>query len=237
MNEYILFAKHIKKRYGKHTVLNDVSFRVKKGEIYGLVGKNGSGKTTIFRILTGLIHDYCGEVSITNVENRKTRISAVIDSPSVYLNMNAFENMKAQCFLLGIRGNTHINQMLRKIGLSEHNKQPIKNYSLGMTQRLKLGMALLANPDVLILDEPANGLDPDGIVELRELLLHLNRSNGITIIVSSHILSELAQIVTCLGVLYGGKIVKEVTNSEILQDGLQLEKLYMEYTRGGGSNE
>jgi ABC-type multidrug transport system ATPase subunit len=147
--------------------------------------------------------------------------------------MGAFDNMKAQTLLLGTRNDDKIRKTLKIVGLSERNRKYVKNYSLGMTQRLKLGMALLENPDILILDEPANGLDPDGIVELRELLIRLNRENGITILVSSHILSELGQISTCLGILHDGKIVKEISDSDILQNKTDLEKLYMTYTKGG----
>ena len=237
MSSYILEAKNIQKKYGNQTALHDVSLTIQQGEIYGLIGKNGSGKTTLFRILTGLMRDHSGTVSIKSINDRKSNISAVINAPSLFLNMSAFENMKAQTYLLGIRDNNNIQQALKMVGLSERDKKPVRHFSLGMTQRLKLGMALLENPDILILDEPANGLDPDGIVELRELLIRLNRENGITIIVSSHILSELGQIVTCLGILHNGEIVNEISDRDILQDGMNLERLYMEYTKGGGWND
>jgi ABC-2 type transport system ATP-binding protein len=149
--------------------------------------------------------------------------------------MSAFENMKAQTYLLGIRDNNKIRQILKIVGLSEQSAKHVSNFSLGMAQRLKLGMALLESPDILILDEPANGLDPDGIVELREMLISLNRSNGITILISSHILSELGQLVTSLGILHDGIIVKEVFDQETLQDRASLENLYMAYSRGGNT--
>ncbi|MDR1000337.1 MAG: ATP-binding cassette domain-containing protein [Clostridiales bacterium] len=236
MGQYILTAEHIQKKYDGQTVLHDVSIHVKQGDIYGLIGKNGSGKTTLFRILTGLIQEYGGTVSISNIDNRASRASAVINSPSLFLNMNAFENMKEQSYLLGMRGEGKIKQVLETVGLAYSNKKLVKNFSLGMTQRLKLAMALLESPDILILDEPANGLDPDGIAELRALLLRLNRTSGITILISSHILSELAQIVTCLGILHNGEIVKELSAHDILQNGTNLEKLYMQYTKGGNSH-
>lgn len=236
MSEYILQVHNIQKKYGGHTILNDVSLCLEKGEIYGLIGKNGSGKTTLFRILTGLVQEYGGTVSVNGLNNRKSKISAVINSPSLFLNMSAFENMKAQSYLLGIKDNNKIRHVLKMVGLPEKNKKPAKNFSLGMTQRLKLGLALLENPDILILDEPANGLDPDGIAELRELIIHLNRSHGITILVSSHILSELGQTATRLGILHDGKIVKELSDRDILQDGASLEKVYRECTRKVGGN-
>ena len=237
MSQYILEAAHIQKKYGRQTVLRDVSIHVKHGGIYGLIGKNGSGKTTLFRILTGLIQGYSGVVTVSHTGSHESNISAVIDSPSLFLNMSAFENMKAQSFLLGIRDNGRIRQALETVRLSESNKKPVRYYSLGMTQRLKLAMALVGNPEILILDEPANGLDPEGVVELRELLIYLNRTMGKTILVSSHILSELEQIVTCLGILHDGEIVRELSDSDILQNGTGLEKLYMEYARGGNRYE
>jgi ABC-type multidrug transport system ATPase subunit len=188
LNDYILTAEHIKKEYNGNTVLRDVSIYIKKGEIYGLIGKNGSGKTTLFRILTGLIQRYNGTVSVGKVNTHKSKVSAVINSPSLFLNLSAFENMKAQAFLLGIHNDSRIKQTLKTVGLQDYKNILAKNFSLGMTQRLKLGMALLKTPDILILDEPINGLDPDGIVELRELLLNLNHTDGMTILTSSQIL-------------------------------------------------
>ena len=232
MSNYVLQGSHIGKKYGKHAILNDVSLTLKQGEIYGLIGKNGSGKTTLFRILTGLIQDYSGTVSI-----KESKISAVINAPALFLNMTAFENMKAQSYLLGVKDNDKIFQILKTIGLSEKNKKPVKDYSLGMTQRLKLALALLENPDILILDEPSNGLDPDGIAELRELMIKLNRTHGITILVSSHILSELGQVATRLGILHEGKIVKELSDKEIFQNSVQLEEIYRECIRGGVSRD
>ena len=223
----ILSAAHIQKRYGGNTVLDDVSINVKQGDIYGLIGRNGSGKTTLFRILTGLIQEYNGNVFVTS------KVSAVISSPSLFLNMSAFQNMKQQSYLLGSGDTNKIEAVLTTVGLAGCGNKAVKDFSLGMTQRLRLGMALLENPDVLILDEPANSLDPDGISELRELLLDLNRSKGITILVSSHILSELEQIVTRIGILHNKTIVNELCTHDVLQDGMSLERIYMQYTKGG----
>jgi len=209
LSHYVLTAEHIQKQYNGNPVLRDVSLHVKKGEIYGLVGKNDSGKTTLFSILTGLIPRYNGIVSIGETGVPQSKVSAVINSPSLFLNLNAFENMKAQAFLLGMCDDSRIKQTLKTVGLEDCKNKLIRNFSQGMTQRLKLAMALLANPDILILDEPVNGLDPDGIAELRELLLHLNQASGVTILISSHILNELKQVATCFGILHDGEIVKE----------------------------
>lgn len=235
MGGCILTAKHIHKTYNGNSGLRDVSLHLRKGEIYGLVGKNGSGKTTLLRILTGLIPHYKGTVSTGEAGGPNTKIAAVINSPSVFLNMSAYENMKVQAFLLGIHDSGQIKQTLKSVGLADSDcmNKRVKIFSQGMLQRLKLGMALLENPDILILDEPLNGLDPDGIAELRELLLHLNKSCRMTILLSSHILSELEHVATCFGILHNGEIVKEVWIEELLQDGTTLEKLYMESTKGG----
>jgi ABC-type multidrug transport system ATPase subunit len=230
---YILSAEHIQKKYSGNTVLQDVSINVKQGEIYGLVGRNGSGKTTLFRILTGLIQEYTGTVVISEGNNQKCKVAAIINDPALFLNMNALDNMREQAYLLGLRDVEKIDAALKVVSLENCKKKLVKNFSLGMTQRLKLAMALLERPDILILDEPVNGLDPDGIADLRELLLHLNRSEGITIIISSHILSELEQMATCFGILHGGKIVKELYTQDVLQNGNTLEEVYMQHTKGG----
>lgn len=233
--DYILSGKHIQKKYNNNPVLKDVSIHIKEGDIYGLVGKNGSGKTTLLRILSGLIPGYRKMVYIGNTNNRISRITTVINNPGLFLNMDAMDNMKVQACLLGIQDNDKIEQALKQVGLQNYNNKLVKSFSLGMTQRLKLAMALLEEPDILILDEPVNGLDPDGITDLRELLLYLNQVGGVTILISSHILSELEHIATRLGILHNGEIIKEVFTQDILQGGGTLESLYIKYTRGGNS--
>jgi ABC-type multidrug transport system ATPase subunit len=226
-------AENIKMRYGTSAVLKDVSIHVKQGDIYGLVGKNGSGKTTLLRILTGLIRAFDGTVSLSETNGRESRFAAVINDPSLFLNMNAIENMEEQAHLLGLRDDSvQIAEVLKTVGLPDSGRKPVKNFSLGMTQRLKLAMALLQRPDILVLDEPMNGLDPDGIADLRELLLRLHE-NGMTILISSHILNELEQIADCIGILHGGEIVREVVASDTFKNGVSLEEIYMRHTRGG----
>jgi len=230
---YILSAEHIQKKYGGNTVLRDASIRVKQGEIYGLVGRNGSGKTTLLRILTGLIPKYAGTVVISAANHQKCKVSAIINAPALFLNMSAFDNMKGQACLLGLRNVEKIDAALKTVGVEDCKRKLVKNFSLGMTQRLRIAMALLERPDILILDEPVNGLDPEGIADLRELLLYLNRSEGITIIISSHILSELEQIATCFGIMHDGEIIKELYTHEVLQSGNTLEEIYMRHTKRG----
>ena len=237
MEQAAITTARISKEYGEHIALRDVSIHVKQGEIYGLVGKNGSGKTTLFRILTGLIKDYNGNVLFGKVAGQSIRITADINSPALFLNMDARKNMKCQALLLGMHDTGHIKNMLKIAGLENCGNMPVRNFSAGMTQRLKLAMALLGNPGILILDEPLNGLDPDGIIDFRELLLHLNREKGITILISSHILSELEQIVDRFGILHDGKIVIETSAQDAIQNGNTLEELYMQYTGRGVRND
>lgn len=233
MDYNILIGEHIKKKYGNNTVLRDVSIHIKQGEIYGLIGKNGSGKTTLLRILCGLISNYGGKVVLADVNGRKCKVAAVINAPALFLNMTAFENLKEQSALLGLHDDTIISNELKTVGLVDYAHKTVKGFSLGMTQRLKLAMALIESPDLLILDEPVNGLDPNGIAELRELLHQLNQKHGMTILVSSHILSELEHTATCFGILNNGEIVKEISIRDIQQSNTTLENLYMQYTKGG----
>lgn len=231
MDNYILQANNIKKKYVGNNILTDVSIYITRGSIYGLVGKNGSGKTTLLRILTGLIKDFQGTVYIRKTNGYESKIATVINEPSLFLNMNAVENMIEQSYLLGLKNRNNIQNILKTVGLSDVNKKAVKNYSLGMIQRLKLAIALLQNPDILILDEPLNGLDPSGITDLRELLRDLN-SGGMTILISSHILSELEQIATNFAILHDGRIAKEFSRQNIFNDFGSLENFYMYYTKG-----
>ncbi len=236
MSNHILVAENIKKKYGASTILEDVSLHVEHGDIYGLVGKNGSGKTTLLRILTGLVPDYDGKISVAKTNGQESRFAVLINDPSLFLNMSAFENMKEQAYLLGLHNDNQIKEVLDLVGLTLCGKKRVSRFSLGMMQRLKLAMALLQKPDILILDEPLNGLDPGGIADLRVLLLYL-QEKGMTILISSHLLSELEQIVTRLAILHNGKIVKEIATQEVFCTGTSLEKLYMQYTRGGIRND
>ncbi len=229
----ILTGEHISKKYGTTIVLHDVSIHIKQGEIYGLIGKNGAGKTTLLRILCGLIPNYGGKIALSNINGCKCKIAAVINSPALFLNMTAFENLKEQSALLGLHTATKINAVLKTVGLEDCMDKPVKGYSLGMKQRLKLGMALLQNPDLLILDEPVNGLDPNGIADLRELLHQLSKEFGMTILISSHILSELEHTATYFGILNDGVIAKEISIHDIQHSNTTLESLYMQYTKGG----
>lgn len=218
----------LSKKYKKQIAVNDATMTICRGDIYGFVGENGSGKTTIIRLITGLIFQDSGRYELFGVPNNATdiyaarrKVAAVVESPSIYPNMSAYDNLKMQCTILGIPADEKIKHTLEEVGLGHmlDDKKHAGNFSLGMRQRLGIAMCLLGEPEFLILDEPMNGLDPAGIVELRELILKLNRERNITFLISSHILSELSLVATKYGIISKGHIIKEVT-AQMLQNEL-----------------
>jgi len=220
--EYVLETTALCKQYGSFKALNNLNMHVPKGAIYGFVGKNGAGKTTLIRLITGLQEPTAGTYSLYGVKNddhaalkTRKRIGAVVETPSVYMDMTATENLKSQFITLGVPSDEGIGELLDFVGLQDTGKKKVKNFSLGMRQRLGIAMALAGNPDFLILDEPVNGLDPQGIIEIRELILKLNRERGITVLISSHILDELSRIATHYGFIDSGRIVKELSAEEL----------------------
>ena len=222
--EYILKTNNLNKSYKKHQVLTDVNITIKRGDIYGFVGENGSGKTTIIRLITGLIFADSGDYELFNINSKspdiskvRSRVGAIVESPSIYLNMSAKENLEMQARILGGVSQEKIIGVLKEVGLDYlyDQKKNAGNFSLGMRQRLGIAMALLGDPEFLLLDEPMNGLDPAGIVEVRELILKLNKERGITFLISSHILTELALVATTYGIISKGKIIKEITSTEL----------------------
>lgn len=220
MNEYVIRASNITKIYRDHKVLDDLSINIKKGDIYGFVGKNGAGKTTMIRVITGLVIPNNGQVELfghseeNEIIKQRSRIGVLIESPALYLNMTARENLELIRIQRGIPGTKCIDETLSLVGLKDIQKKKTKNFSLGMKQRLGIAMALLSDPELLLLDEPINGLDPIGIKEIRELLLKLNKERGTTILISSHILSELTHISNRYGFINDGKLIEEITASE-----------------------
>lgn len=220
--EYVLQTNALKKKYGKHSVLQGVTMSVPKGSIYGFVGKNGAGKTTLLRQICGLQEPTGGEYSIYGISNKekdiiksRRRMGAVVETPSIYREMTAEDNLKEQYRVLGLPSYDDIPELLKLVGLEGTGKKKAKNFSLGMRQRLGIAVALAGNPDFLILDEPINGLDPQGIIDVRELILRLNRDYGITILMSSHILGELSKVATHYGFIDHGIIVKEMMAEEL----------------------
>lgn len=220
--EYVLTTEKLSKQYRNFKALNELSMSVPKGSIYGFVGKNGSGKTTLIRIICGLQRPTQGNYTLygTNYTEKsiirsRRRMGAVVETPSIYLNMNAEDNIKEQYRILGLPSFDGIPNLLKLVGLENTGKKKAKNFSLGMRQRLGIAIALAGDPDFLVLDEPVNGLDPQGIVEIRELILKLNREYQITVLISSHFLDELSRLATHYGFIDNGHIVKEITSKEL----------------------
>lgn len=214
----VLQTNCLTKKYGRQIAVNKVNINVEQGDIYGFIGKNGAGKTTLMKIVCGLIYQDQGEIKLfesNDLQKGRKRIGCVIEQPALYPDMTASQNLIYYSKLLGIPDNDSVNDILNLVGLQNTDKKKTKNFSLGMKQRLSIAIALLGNPDFLILDEPINGLDPSGIREIRELLLKLNFENKITILISSHILGELTKIATKYGIIDNGVLVDEFDASEL----------------------
>ena len=223
--EYVFKSNEISKSYGKFTALSDVNMEIPKGAIYGFVGKNGAGKTTLIRVMTGLQRPSSGTYELMgksftdkDISESRRRMGAVVESPAVYLDMSARDNLIQQCLMLGLPDYNCVDEILEMVGLSETGKKKARNFSLGMRQRLGIGVALCGSPDFIVLDEPINGLDPQGIIEVRELILKLNRERGITFLISSHILDELAKVATHYGFIDKGHIVRQMTAEELTDE-------------------
>ena len=220
--EYVLTTSALSKTYRKFEALKDLTMHIPKGAIYGFVGRNGAGKTTLIRVICGLQEPTSGEYAIYDISNKdrqiaksRHRMGAVVETPSIYLDMTAEDNLKQQALVLGLPNYECIPEILKLVGLENTGKKKARNFSLGMKQRLGIAVALIGNPDFIVLDEPINGLDPQGIVEIRELILKLNREHGITVLISSHILGELSKLATHYGFIEKGHIVKEISADEL----------------------
>ncbi len=220
--EYVLTTSALSKTYRKFEALKDLNIHIPKGAIYGFVGRNGAGKTTLIRVICGLQEPTGGEYTLYGISNNDRKIStarhrvgAVVETPSIYLDMSAENNLKQQALILGLPNYDSIPELLKLVGLSDAGKKRVRHFSLGMKQRLGIAVALLGNPDFIVLDEPINGLDPQGIVEIRELILKLNHERGITVLISSHILGELSKLATHYGFIEKGHIVKEISAAEL----------------------
>lgn len=222
--EYVLETNNLEKRYKDFRALNHVDIHIEKGAIYGLIGKNGAGKTTLIRIICGLQKPTNGSYIIygvdssnDNIASVRKRMGAIIETPSIYGEMTARDNLIEQYKLVGMPSLHGVDELLKLVGLENTGKKKAKNFSLGMKQRLGIAIALASNPDFLILDEPINGLDPQGIIEIRELILKLNKEKRITILISSHYLDELSKIATHYGFLDNGAIIKEISSEELIK--------------------
>lgn len=225
--DYVLQTFDLSKRYKNQWAVDKVNMHIQKGDIYGFVGENGSGKTTIIRLITGLISSTNGGLELFGISDKspdileqRRKLGAIVETPSIYLNMSAKDNLKMQSAILGLQDEDKIREALLEVGLLElyDNPKSASNYSLGMRQRLGIAMALLGDPQFIILDEPMNGLDPAGIVEIRELILKLNQEKGITFLISSHILTELSLVATKYGIISKGKLLKEITAEDLKKE-------------------
>ena len=220
--EYVLKTNALSKTYKNFKALNGLTMSVPKGAIYGFVGKNGAGKTTLIRLICGLQEPASGGYSLYGIENSdkeilksRRRMGAVVETPSVYQDLTAADNLKEQYRIIGLPSYDDIPNLLKLVGLENTGNKKAKNFSLGMRQRLGIAIALAGSPDFLVLDEPVNGLDPQGIIEMRELILKINRERQITVLISSHILDELSRLATHYGFIDGGRMVKEISAEEL----------------------
>ena len=235
--ETVLKISKLNKHYGSQHVLKDIDMEIKKGSIYGFIGRNGAGKSTLMRIICGLARAGGGEVALLgsseNLSDARKELGVIIEHPTLYKGLTAYDNLEIQRLLLQKVGKERIPIVLEKVGLGEVGKKKVRDFSLGMQQRLALALALLNEPKLLILDEPINGLDPMGIIEIRNTLKSLAES-GITVMISSHILAELHLLATDFGIIEGGRMVKQLTAAELEaeMDG-DLESYYLEVIGGG----
>lgn len=220
--DYIFTTNNLCKYYGKFKALDEFNMSIPKGSIYGFIGRNGAGKTTLMRLMCGLQSPTSGEYTLLGKKNsdpeifriRKT-MGAVVETPAIYKDLSAYDNLKLQYLNVGMPDFKDIPELLELVGLDNVGRKKAKNFSLGMRQRLGIAVALCANPDFLVLDEPTNGLDPQGIIEMRELILKLNKERGITVLISSHILDELAKLATHYGFIDKGKMIREMSAKEL----------------------
>jgi ABC-2 type transport system ATP-binding protein len=219
MEDYLLVTKDLTKVYKETVAADRVNIHIKKGSIYGLIGKNGAGKTTIMKMIAGLAKPTSGSFEYSGFncseDEAFSRIGALIEAPAIDPNLTGFDNIRIKCLAFGIGDKKYINDLLDLVGLSHTWKKKAGKYSLGQKQRLGIALALVGDPDFLILDEPINGLDPQGIAEVREMLNKLNQERKITILISSHILEELSKLATDYAIIDSGRIVEESTNKEL----------------------
>lgn len=226
-SNYIVETNNLTKKFGDKIACNKINMHIKKGDIYGFIGKNGAGKTTALKLILGLLSPNEGEIKLFNsneLDLQRKKIGSLIEIPGIYKNSSAYENMKRFSILYG-GTDEDIKRILSLVGLDDVGKRKAGNFSLGMKQRLGIAIALLGNPEILVLDEPINGLDPSAIKEVRDIILKLNNEHGVTFIISSHLLDELAKITTKYGIIKDGILVEEVGAEELLDrcyEGLEI---------------
>lgn len=237
MMEYLLCTNSLTKQYGRHKAVNSVNVHIRQGDIYGLIGRNGAGKTTLLKMISGLASPTEGDFTLFGKTGKEayrylSRVGTLIESPGIYPNMTAADNLKLKCLAMGVRKENEIEELLDIVGLSDAGKKKVKNFSMGMKQRLGIALALVGDPDLVVLDEPINGLDPQGIAEIRDTLFRLNSERNITLIISSHILEELSKIATHYGIIHDGVLIQELTREELLERCSERIELKTDDTRG-----
>ena len=218
--EYVLTTDKLTKKYGHVAAARDIDIRIKRGEIYGLIGRNGAGKTTIMRVLSGLSTATSGSYTLfgksgKDIRGEMHKVGVLIEAPGIYPNMTAYDNLKGKCIGLGFYTPKYVNELLELVGLADTGKKKTGSFSLGMRQRLGIALALAGEPELIILDEPINGLDPQGIVEVRNILAKLRDERKITIMISSHILEELSKLADSYGIINDGLLVDEFTKDDL----------------------
>ena len=238
MSNTVLKMENITKKYSGVKALDNVSMEINRGEIYGLVGNNGAGKTTLMRIIAGHTSLDAGEItlfgasSMEEIRKNRRRTGVLIEDPGFFENMTAAQNLEYFRIQFGVPGKESVAKILSEVGLLNTGKKKYREFSLGMKQRLGIGLALLQTPEFLILDEPINGLDPAGIIEVRQILLDINQKRNTTILISSHILAEMANIATKYGFLSGGKLLEEITAEELQRKCSAYFDITVENTQG-----
>ncbi|SHI71311.1 ABC-2 type transport system ATP-binding protein [Clostridium cavendishii DSM 21758] len=221
MDSIILRTFGVTKAYKNSNVLDGINMSIRRGQIYGLIGLNGAGKTTLMRVISGLVTNYngnielFGESNVEKIQKERSRMGCLIETPAPYYYKTVYENLEIERLHKGIPGKECIEKVLKLVDLVDFKDKKIKNLSVGTKQRVGIAMALLGDPEFLILDEPINGLDPVWIIEIRELLKRLNKEVGVTILISSHILEELHQLANCYGIIHKGKLIEQITDKEL----------------------
>ena len=218
--EYILTTDNLSKVYGAKRAADAVSLHIKKGDVYGFIGRNGAGKTTVLKMICGLSTPTSGSINFggktgEELSGERRKIGALIEAPGLFPKMSAYQNIKVKCILNGKNDDEYIKSLLKQVGLENVGKKPAQSFSLGMKQRLGIALALVGDPEFIVLDEPINGLDPQGVAEMRTIIHRLSKERGMTVIVSSHILDELAKVADSFGIINDGKLIDEFTRDEL----------------------
>ena len=222
MSEILLETHALTKQFRRHKAVSEIDMHIKRGAVYGFIGRNGAGKTTFLKMISGLTAPSSGDYSLFGYSGKdlskvRSRVGCLIEEPGLYKNMSAFDNMMIKAKMFGINDKEYVLGLLDKVGLSDVGRKKTKNFSLGMKQRLGIALAMVGNPDFLVLDEPINGLDPQGIVEVRDMLAGLAKERNITILISSHILEELSKVCTDFGIIHKGKLLQELSQEQLMQ--------------------